>query len=80
MDVTPVMLVIESMAIKNIGNSTTAPSDIVNRDDTLCIVTILGECVAMRLQKHRFRSRNISITIRNAIKNTDGSNRARYNL
>lgn len=79
-DVTPVMPVSESMAIKSIGNSTTAPSDIENRDDALCIVTILAECVAMRLREHGFRSRNISIAVRNVIKYTDGNNRTTTSL
>jgi len=79
-DMTPVMPVSESMAIKSIGNSTTAPSDIENRDDALCIVTILAECVAMRLREHGFRSRNISIGVRNVIKYTDGNNRTTTSL
>ena len=79
-DMTPVMPVSESMAIKSIGNSTTAPSDIENRDDALCIVTILAECVAMRLREHGFRSRNISIGVRNVIKYTDGNNRTTTTL
>ena len=79
-DMTPVMPVSESMAIKSIGNSTTAPSDIENRDDALCIVTILAECVAMRLREHGFRSRNISIAVRNVIKYTDGNNRTTTSL
>ena len=80
LDITPVMPVSESMAIKSIGNSTTAPSDIENRDDALCIVTILAECVAMRLREHGFRSRNISIAVRNVIKYTDGNNRTTTSL
>ncbi|MEA4929271.1 MAG: DNA polymerase IV [Candidatus Limiplasma sp.] len=79
-DVTPVMPVSESMAIKSIGNSTTAPSDIESRDDALCIVTILAECVAMRLREHGFRSRNISIAVRNVIQYTDGNNRTTTSL
>lgn len=79
-DMTPVMPVSESMAIKSIGNSTTAPSDIENRDDALCIVTILAECVAMRLREHGFRSRNISIAVRNVIQYTDGNNRTTTSL
>ena len=79
-DMTPVMPVSESMAIKSIGNSTTAPSDIENRDDALCIVTILAECVAMRLREHGFRSRNISIAVRNVVKYTDGNNRTTTSL
>lgn len=70
-DITPVMPVSEAMAIKSIGNSTTAPSDIENRDDALCIFTILAECVAMRLREHGFRSRNISIAVRNVTRYTD---------
>ena len=79
-DMTPVMPVSESMAIKSIGNSTTAPSDIENRDDALCIITILAECVAMRLREHGFRSRNISIAVRNVIQYTDGNNRTTTSL
>jgi len=79
-DMTPVMPVSESMAIKSIGNSTTAPSDIENREDALCIVTILAECVAMRLREHGFRSRNISIAVRNVIQYTDGNNRTTTSL
>jgi DNA polymerase-4 len=79
-DMTPVMPVSESMAIKSIGNSTTAPSDIENRDDALCIVTILAECIAMRLREHGFRSRNITIAVRNVIKYTDGNNRTTTSL
>lgn len=79
-DMIPVMPVSESMAIKSIGNSTTAPSNIENRDDALCIVTILAECVAMRLREHGFRSRNISIAVRNVIQYTDGNNRTNTSL
>ena len=59
------MPVSEAMAIKSIGNSTTAPSDIESRDGVLCIFTILAECVAMWLREHGFRIRNISIAVRN---------------
>ena len=79
-DMTPVMPVSETMAIKSIGNSTTAPSDIENRDDTLYIVTILAECVAMRLREHGFRSRNVSIAVRNVIQYRDDNNRTTTSL
>ncbi len=79
-DITPVMPVSEAMAIKSIGNSTTAPSDIENCDDALCIFTILAECVAMRLREHGFRSRNISIGVRNITRYTDVSGRTHTGL
>lgn len=80
LDMSPVMPVSETMAIKSIGNSTTAPSDIENRDEALCIFTILAESVAMRLREHGFRGRNISIGVRRVIKVTDTDNRTKTSL
>ncbi len=45
-----------------IGNATTAPSDIENRDDALGAVVA---CVVMCLREPGFQSRNIGIAVRN---------------
>lgn len=63
-DQTPVMPVGAETAIKSIGNSVTAPRDMMDLDDVRCVLYLLCESVGARLREHGFRSRCISVSIR----------------
>lgn len=50
--------------VKSIGNSTTAPRDLTTNQDVQIILMALSESVAARLRKHGFKSKVVSISIR----------------
>lgn len=50
--------------IKTIGNSTTAPRDLVTENDIKIILYILSESVAERMRMEKFYCRSVQITIR----------------
>lgn len=50
--------------IKTIGNSTTAPRDLITDDDIKITLYILSESVAERLRKEQFYCRGVQIKIR----------------
>ncbi len=50
--------------IKGIGNSSTAPRDLVNDEDVKLLFYVLSESVAERLRDHGFRARTVQISIR----------------
>ena len=50
--------------IKSIGNSTTAPRDLVTDDDIVITLVALSESVAARLRKHGFAGSTIHVSVR----------------
>ena len=64
LDASPVMHMDESSAIKSIGNSTTAPRDLVNDTDVKLIFTVLCDSVCRRLREHGAMAREVSIYVR----------------
>ncbi len=51
-------------SIKGIGNSSTAPRDLVNEEDVKLLYYVLCESVAERLRDHGFRARTVQIYVR----------------
>lgn len=52
--------------MKSIGNSTTCPRDLENKEEVLMILYVLTESVAARLRENGFRCRVVEISIRNS--------------
>lgn len=50
--------------IKSIGNSTTTPRDLVNKQGVKIVLTILAESVAARLRENGFKCRVVEISVR----------------
>lgn len=50
--------------IKSIGNSVTAPRDIVNFEEAKIVLYVLAESVGTRLRKHGFRAGVIEVYVR----------------
>lgn len=63
-DQTPVSRENTSAPIKSIGNSTTAPRDLVNETDVTIIIYLLAESVSARLRENHFKGDVIEISIR----------------
>lgn len=72
LDVSPVMPVTASAAIKSIGNSTTPPRDLKTPEDAKCVYYLLAESVAARLRQHGFRACCVSISARSTALFTNG--------
>lgn len=66
-DRSPVMRAGEQEALKSIGNSTTAPRDLVSDRDIRITLYALSECVAQRLREHRM----VCSTVRLQVRDTD---------
>ncbi len=56
----------DERAVKSIGNSVTAPRDLVSFDDIKMTLAVLSDSVARRLREHGFLCRNISIWVRDS--------------
>ncbi len=52
--------------IKSVGNSVTAPRDLVTFEDVKLTFTVLAETVARRLRDQGIKSRTVSISVRNS--------------
>ena len=63
-DQTPVSMENTSAPIKSVGNSTTAPRDLVNESDVAIIVYLLAESVAARLRENHFKGDVVEISVR----------------
>lgn len=50
--------------IKSVGNSTTAPRDLVNDEDVKTVFTVLCESVARRLREQGVKGRTVTISVR----------------
>ena len=70
LDASPVMHMDESSAIKSIGNSTTAPRDLVNDTDVKMIFTVLCDSVCRRLREHGALAREVGIYVRDNMLNS----------
>lgn len=55
-----------SREIKSIGNSTTAPRDLINDDDIKIVFTALSESVARRMREHNLKGITLTISVRNS--------------
>lgn len=64
LDQSSVALSSSSRIIKTIGNSTTAPRDLVTENDIKIILYILAESVAERMRKEDYYCRSVQISIR----------------
>ena len=66
LDESPVRRNGEESYIKSVGNSTTTPRDLVNIEDVKMIAYVLSESVAMRLRRHGFKCKTVSIYVRDS--------------
>lgn len=64
LDTLPVSRTGTSRIIKTIGNSTTAPRDLITEDDIKITLYILAESVAERMRREKFCCKGVQITIR----------------
>lgn len=64
MDTSPVSNIGAKSLIKSVGNSTTAPRNLVTDDDIKITLYALSESVAERLREHGFRCKTVQITVR----------------
>ncbi len=65
-DLSPVKRMEDIPPVKSIGNSITTPRDMETPDDVKCVFYLLAESVASRLREQKFRSRRVSISIRDS--------------
>jgi len=63
-DITPVRAAGEEEMVKSVGNSTTAPRDLVNDNDVKLTLLVLSESVAERLREQGFKGDVVSIHVR----------------
>lgn len=64
LDTSPVSNIGAKSLIKSIGNSTTAPRDLVTDEDMKITLYALCESVSARLREHAFRCKTVALTIR----------------
>jgi DNA polymerase-4 len=64
LDTSPVARTGEDALIKSVGNSTTAPRDLVDEEDASIIFWMLAESVAERLREGGFMCRTVQISLR----------------
>lgn len=65
LDFSPVMKSDEVSAVKSIGNSTTAIRDLENFEDAKIIFMVLCDSVSRRMREQGYRTKNVSISVRN---------------
>lgn len=65
-DDSPVIPEAETAEAKSIGNSTTTPHDITDRETAYKILLALSETVAMRLRGHKLCALEIAVTLKSA--------------
>ena len=63
-DITPVRAAGEAEMVKSVGNSTTAPRDLINDNDVKLTLLVLSESVAERLREQGFKGDVVSIHVR----------------
>lgn len=64
LDISPVSNIGAKSLIKSIGNSTTAPKDLVSEDDIKITLYVLCESVSSRMREYGFKCRTVQITVR----------------
>lgn len=63
-DLSPVARAGSERVIKSIGNSITAPRDILNMDEAKTVFFSLSESVAARLREHALKGEKVQISLR----------------
>lgn len=63
-DTSPVRHMNAEEAVKSVGNSTTTPRDLVDREDVKTVFRVLCESVATRLREQGFKGRTLTISVR----------------
>lgn len=66
LDMSPVMESCASVKIKSVGNSTTAPRDLMTDDDVVVTLYVLCESVAARLREDGFKCKTVQIHVRDS--------------
>lgn len=64
-DSSPVMPIDEANSVKSIGNSTTAPRDLMNNEDVKSVMFVLCDSVCRRLREQGFLAKTVCISVRN---------------
>ena len=64
LDNSPVALFCNQPTVKSIGNSTTAPRDLLNNEDIKIVLMVLADSVARRLREQGFQGKTVCISIR----------------
>ncbi len=64
-DLAPVRQTGEESIIKSVGNSTTTVRDLIDKEDVKLIIYVLAESVAVRLRKHGFKCKTVTVSVRN---------------
>lgn len=65
-DTTPVMLTQDSLEVKSVGNSITAPQDMMTMEDVYCVLYVIADSVSARLREIGMRGRCLSVMVRDA--------------
>lgn len=65
-DTSPVMLARDSLEVKSVGNSITAPQDMYTLDDVYCVLYVIADSVSARLREIGMRGRCLSVMVRDA--------------
>lgn len=65
-DASPVMRMGDEREAKSVGNSITAPRDLVSNMDVYLTIIMLSESVSARLREGGFRARTVSVGVRDA--------------
>ena len=63
-DQTPVNHESYKVPVKSIGNSTTAPRDLMTEEDVKIVIYVLAESVSARLREHHFKCRTVELSVR----------------
>ena len=66
LDVSPVAKYDNQPTVKSIGNSATAPRDLLHNEDVRILLSVLADSVGRRLREQGFKARAVSIHIRDA--------------
>ncbi len=64
MDTSPVARYYDTVPVKSVGNSTTAPRDLENYEDVKIIMLVLADSVSRRLREQRLSGRVVSMSVR----------------
>ncbi len=64
LDASPVKKIGQESVIKSVGNSTTAPRDLMNQEDARIVFWTLAESVAARLRAYGLKGGTVQITLR----------------
>lgn len=65
-DTSPVMRSQDSVEVKSVGNSITAPQDMYTLEDVYCVLYVIADSVSARLREIGMRGRCLSVMVRDA--------------